>query len=323
MASPGPTAVGGFVLGGLAIVVAAILFFGGGDVFAHKDKAVVYFQDSVGGLTVGAPVTFRGVRVGSVSRVALMLDPATLTARIPVYLELEPKQVTVAGGMAHLPMLRQMIEAGLRAKLESQSLVTGEMLIELDLSPGAPARLVGPPDSDVPEIPAVQSDLQELRQQLSRAPIAETVSQALRTLTAIEKLADRVDGEVGPLVASARGTLERTGRTLDTANDTLQRLGGDASSTLADAHGLLLDARRQLAGRGDEASRTLTDADKTLEAMRGLIASANGLIGVRTQSRTDLDASLRDLAATTSSLRDFAESIEHDPGLLVRGRSSR
>jgi paraquat-inducible protein B len=323
MASPGPTAVGGFVFGGLAIVVAAILFFGGGDVFAHKDRAVVYFQDSVGGLTVGAPVTFRGVRVGSVSRVALMLDPATLTARIPVYLELEPKQITVAGGMANLPMLQQMIEAGLRAKLEPQSLVTGEMLVELDLSPGTPARLVGPKDSGVPEIPAVQSDLQELRQELSQAPIAETVAQALRTLAAIEKLANHVDGEVGPLAASARGTLESTARTMDTADTTLERLGGEASGTLADARGLLLDARGQLAARGGDASRTLTDADKTLEAARGLIASANSLLGVRTQSRTDLDASLRDLAATTSSLRDFAASIERDPGLLLRGGSSR
>jgi paraquat-inducible protein B len=323
MASPGPTAVGGFVLGALVIVVATILFFGGGDVFAPKDRAVVYFQDSVGGLGTGAPVTFRGVRVGSVNRVGLMLDPATLTVRIPVYLELEPKQVTVAGGVAHLPMLQQMIEAGLRAKLVPQSLVTGEMLVELDLSPGTPARLVGPQDVGVPEIPAVQSDLQELRQQISQAPIAETVAQALRTLTAIEKLADRVDGEIRPLAASARGTLESTGRTMDAASLTLERLGGEASSTLTDARGLLLDARRQVTERGEDVSRTLTDADKTLQAARGLITSANSLVAVRSQSRTDLEASLRDLAATTSSFRDFAESIERDPGLLLHGRSSR
>src|SRR5262249_48664945 len=76
-----PTGVGGFVLGGLAIVVAGILFFGGAAAFAPKTKAVVYFDGSVGGLGPGSPVTFRGVRVGSVSRVALTIDPKIMQAR--------------------------------------------------------------------------------------------------------------------------------------------------------------------------------------------------------------------------------------------------
>jgi paraquat-inducible protein B len=323
MPSHGASAVGGFVLGGLALIVAAILFFGGGDVFEQKDKAVVYFQDSVGGLTAGAPVTFRGVRVGSVKRVALLVDPVALTARIPVYLELEPNKVTVAGGKAQLPMLGQLIDVGLRAKLVSQSLVTGEMLVELDLNPGTPARLVGPGEPGVTEIPAIQSDLQELRQELSQAPIAETIAQALRTLTAIEKLAERVDGQIIPLATGARGALDSAGHTLDTANLTIERLGGEASGVLADAHALLLEARGQLAARGDDAGRTLADADKALQAARALISSANSLVGARTQSRADLEASLRDLAATASSIRDFAESIERDPAILLQGKSSR
>jgi|HubBroStandDraft_1064217.scaffolds.fasta_scaffold44566_3 paraquat-inducible protein B len=323
MASVRPAAVGGFVLGGLAIAVAAILFFGGIDRFAPKTKAVVYFQDSVGGLTVGAPVTFRGVAIGSVARVALLLDPSNLTARIPVYLQLEPDRVTLIGKSAQLPLLRQMVEAGLRAKLVPQSLVTGQMLVELDLSPGSPAHFVGPTDGDVTEIPAVQSDLQELREQLSRAPVADTVAQALRTLVAFEKLANRIDGEIGPLLTKANDVLDSTGRTMDSANATITRLSPELSSDLEDAHHLVLDARQQLAARGEDVNRTLSEADKTLQAARGLMASANSLVALRSQSRGDIDASLRDLAATASSFRDFAESIERDPGLLLRGRSSR
>jgi paraquat-inducible protein B len=323
MRSTTPAAVGGFILGGLAIVVAAILFFGGGETFAPKTKAVVYFEDSVGGLEVGAPVTFRGVAIGSVARVVLLVDPATLTARIPVYLQLEPNRVTLVGKSGHLPMLGQMVEAGLRAKLVPQSLVTGQMLVELDLSPETPARFVGPQEDDVTEIPAVQSDFQELRKQLSHAPVAETVAQALRTLAAFEKVANRVDGEIGPLMASAHDVLDSTGRTMDSANVTLARLGPELSTDLDEAHRLVLDARQQLGARGEDLNRTLADADKTLEAARGLMVSANSLVALRSQSRGEIDATLRDLAATTSSLRDFAESIERDPGLLLRGRSSR
>src|SRR5579872_2178844 len=89
MSSVSPTALGGFVLGGLAVVVAAILFFGGGDVFAPKTKAVAFFDGSVGGLAPGAAVTYRGVRVGSVSSVSVLVDPTELKARVPVYLQLE------------------------------------------------------------------------------------------------------------------------------------------------------------------------------------------------------------------------------------------
>ena len=87
MPSAKPAAVGGFVLGALIIVVVAILFFGGPQAFSSKTKAVVYFDGSVGGLGPGSPVTFRGVRVGSVSAVALLVDARRMQARIPVQLE--------------------------------------------------------------------------------------------------------------------------------------------------------------------------------------------------------------------------------------------
>ena len=121
----------------------------------------------------------------------ICLDPATLIARIPVYLELEPDRVTLVRKSARLPMLSQMVKAGLRAKLVPQSLVTGQTLVELDISPDTPLILSARQTAMCRRIPAVQSDLQELSHQLSRAPVADTVVQALRTLKAVEKLADR------------------------------------------------------------------------------------------------------------------------------------
>jgi paraquat-inducible protein B len=328
--SPKPAAVGGFLLGGVAIVVAAILFFGSGEVFATRTKAVVYFEGSVGGLAQGAAVTFRGVRVGTVSQVKLVIDPTRVQARIPVYLELDRRQVTLVTNAEDPPLLRALIAAGLRAKLESQSLVTGQMLVELELVPGSPAHLVGSIDESVPEIPAIASDLQELREQLTHAPIADTVAQALRTLVAVEKLADQVSGEVGPLAASARHALDSAGRTMDLAGAAVQHLEGDAVATLDEARGLARDGRRQLAARGDELSRVLVDADKAVQAVNGLAGSANalvsvanGLIAARGPARTDLEAMLRDLAASASSLRDFSQTIERDPSTVLRGRASR
>ena len=81
MAAARPAAVGGFVLGGLALGVVAILLFSGVRLFSHTLQAVVFFRGSVAGLNVGSPVTFRGVRVGSVRDVRLLLDAKDLTAQ--------------------------------------------------------------------------------------------------------------------------------------------------------------------------------------------------------------------------------------------------
>jgi paraquat-inducible protein B len=95
MTAAKPAVIGAFVLGGLGLGVVAILMFGGGQFFTRTVHAVAYFQGSVAGLEVGAPVTFRGVRVGAVTRIAVNLNLKDLTARIPVYLDLKPSQVSL------------------------------------------------------------------------------------------------------------------------------------------------------------------------------------------------------------------------------------
>ena len=97
MAAAKPAVVGGFILGALALAVVAILLFGGSRLFAHTSRVVVFFEGSVAGLEVGAPVTFRGVRVGSVQSVALRFSPSNMTALIPTILEFQPDKVIWEG----------------------------------------------------------------------------------------------------------------------------------------------------------------------------------------------------------------------------------
>ena len=290
---------------------------------SRKTRAVVYFEGSVGGLVPGAPVTFRGVRVGSVAGVSLTIDPKLMQARIPVYLKLEPDRVALSGGSTGAPMLRRLIAAGLCAKLESESLVTGQMLVDLDFSTDRPAHADGGTDPDVPEIPAIPSDLEALRKQLTGAPIADTVTQALHTLAAVETLAVRLDRRLGPLADSVQRVLDSTGRTMDVAGTSIQRVQQDASATLETVHALAADGRAQLAARGQEVSRTLATADRTLQTANALLQSANTLVAEGSAPRDDLEATLRDLAASASTLRDLSRALERDPTLVLRGRGQR
>jgi paraquat-inducible protein B len=322
MAAIRPAAVGGFILGALALGIAAILFFGSSRLFSQTTSLVVFFNGSLAGLDVGAPVTFRGVRIGAVQRIALRFSPGTVTARTPVFLELDADRVSWEGGKRPTagPDIQRLVEAGLRAQLALESLVTGQLRVDLDFRPDTPAELVGA-IPDVSEVPALPSELDQLRNQLTGLPLRELVATARQTLSSLNRLSDHLDAKLDPLVASAQRTADSATETLKTANDSVRRLQTDASDTLQQLDALVTDARRQLDGRGDELAHTLAAAERTARQADALLASLNSLAAPRSQFRGDLEATMRDLAASASSLRTFAHAVERDPSALLTGRS--
>ena len=74
--------VGAFVLLALVLVVAGVLTLNKSGWFTPRHQAVIYFDDSVKGLYIGAPVTFRGVKMGEVTRIGVEVNQQTLVARI-------------------------------------------------------------------------------------------------------------------------------------------------------------------------------------------------------------------------------------------------
>ena len=323
LTQPTPALVGGFVLGGIALAVAAVLFFAGTELFSRTTRAVVFFEGSVGGLSPGAPVTFRGVQVGSVTSVALVLDVGHMSARIPVDLKLEPDRVRFddeVPGSTSRSVLPRLIEAGLHAKLISQSFVTGQMEVELDLEPNAPSHLGGN-TGGVPEIPAMQSDFQAFERQITHAPITETLQQAQHMMAAIENVAEHVDGDLGPLVSRVDQAVDSATGMLDTGRTSIVRVRQDASTFLEEGTSLAHDGREQLAARGADLTRVLDSARRALNAANLLFVSANDLVAPRSRERDNLYAALRDLADAVSSLRSFAQKVDRNPSVLLRGRA--
>ncbi|HWT81518.1 MAG TPA: MlaD family protein, partial [Candidatus Methylomirabilis sp.] len=118
-----PAIIGGFLLGAVALAVAALVVFGGGKFFRSTQRWVAYFNESIRGLAIGAPVTFRGVKVGSVVDIRVVVDPKTVQARTPVVFEIEADRLTdVQGGpvefMKDREGAKRAFEHGLRAQLE-------------------------------------------------------------------------------------------------------------------------------------------------------------------------------------------------------------
>ena len=156
MAADRQTAIGAFVFGGLVLALAAIVLFGNFRLFNPTSRAAIVFQGSISGLSVGAPVTFRGVRVGAVDSISLQFDPQARTAYIPVTIQLEPERVSLTGGATPTQKtlnLPELVARGLRAELVTQSFVTGQSQINLDFDSSSAATL-HPNVTSLPEIPA-------------------------------------------------------------------------------------------------------------------------------------------------------------------------
>lgn len=324
MARNRATIVGGFVLGALALVVAAILFFGGSDWFAHKYRAVVFFENSVAGLAIGAPVTFRGVQVGTVQHIELQLLPSG-RARIPVVLEFMPEQVTLNGQRLVVGLLSpdRLVEQGLRAQLDLQSFVTGQLRVDLNLLPGTPVHLEPDNTFGVPQIPALPSDLERLRTSISELPLRELSQRLMGSLQAIERLANHLDARVDPLAGRVEQGFDTATRTMEVVQTAIGQLRPEISHTLENTDALLTDTTHQIDDRSTDIAHLVQSADRVMQQANTLLLTLNNLAEPGSEFRGNLEASMRDLAATAASLRELGRTLDRDPSVVLRGRSGQ
>jgi paraquat-inducible protein B len=317
-----PGIVGAFILGAMGLAVAGIVFFGGTRVFTRTLPAVAFFSESVAGLEVGAPVTFHGVRVGLVKKVTIEFSTATMSASIPVVMEFQPEQIAWEGDRrltGDRAQFEKLVRAGLRARLQMQSFVTGQLRVNLEIEPEVPARLTGA-SPHLPEIPTVPSELGQLWTELSKLRLHDLAESAQGAFASMDRVLKHIDSVLDPLVGNANGALVAARQTFRTGEDAIARLKDEASTALRDLDALLVEVRRQVGPRGAELSRTLNSADRAVRQAEALLASLNGATQPRSQLRGDLEAALRDIATAAGSLRDFASTIERNPNALLLGR---
>jgi paraquat-inducible protein B len=314
------TTIGAFVLGGIVLGLGAIIFFGNLRLWTMTTRAAVVFEQSISGLSIGAPVTFRGVRVGTVESIVIQYDAKAERALIPVTLRLEPDQVRVSDqGTRKRPDLPALIDRGLRAELNTQSLVTGQSVIDLDFHPETPA-VLHPGNTNLVEIPTRKSTIQRVTQQLSELRLRELVENAIATLDSIRKVSERLDADLPALIGSVRATSDNTSRTIESAGRAIAQLEGRLDSTLGQITQLAANADRQLDQRSADLNVFLTSTNQAVLEMRGMLNEVKGLTSNRAPARVNLEATLRDLAATAASLRGFARDVERNPQLLLTGR---
>ncbi len=282
----GKVLVGAFVVGALLLIVTGILVFGSGSFFTKKNVFVLHFSGSVKGLNVGSPVVLRGVKIGVVRDIRISADSLNHSFSIPVFIEISKECIVMQENDEQtLPMeenLNALIKQGLRAQLEMQSLVTGQLLVALDFHPGKSPGFSGL-QSEYLEIPTIQSDIEELSQKLRQAPIeemfnkllsvinsidsfldSESINELLTALThalnSINTLASHMDNELPDLSVNLARTVNDANRLLNNADTEIISLSGALKLAVSDIRKLAAVTLEHVNHMGEGVEMAVTDA---------------------------------------------------------------
>lgn len=277
------------------------------DLFANQDAArdaiftrripfLLHLAGSATGLQPGAAVQMRGIRIGDVTEVHMEYDATTNQVSIPVTIEVEPQRVRILHRPASnadfaqrsYAAFRLFVARGLRARLQSGNLLTGQQVISLDFVPDAPAASLIETGS-IPEIPVIGTS------------------------------------DIGAVVQSAKGLLDNVDRTVTTLNGLVaspevRRSLGSLDASLANLAHVTQVARVQAGPLLTELRTASASAHRTLQQATATLAVTYAGLGSG-EGGGNLASALTELKEAARSLRDLADYLEAHPGSLIRGKN--
>ncbi len=313
-----PTAIGMFVVGSFALVIAAIVVVGSGSLFKKPLRYVCMFQGNVNGLRIGAPVKFKGVQIGTVEEIKLALSPSEgevrpdlKELRLPVIIGIERSMITQRGGTGHAlsqPGLEDLVARGMRAQLDTESLLTGLLFVDLDLHPNAPLDLALVTGSgSLREIPTVQTNLEQIQKQATDALAKLDHIDLNKMVASITTAADSINQLTGS--TDLKDTLASLKQTVPNLNRTITSLRAALDNVNARVTPLVQSLQRS----SDEANATMKDTREALLEVRSNLDPDSPL-------SVNLNAALDQLADTTRSIEQLTDYLQRNPAALVRGK---
>jgi paraquat-inducible protein B len=312
-----PTVIGAFVVASFAILVVALIVVGSGRMFTKPVRFICMFQGNLNGLKVGAPVKVRGVQIGTVAQIKLRLSPSegrlrpdVKELRLPVIIDVDRSQILARGATGEALEtggFRDMLKQGMRAQLNTESLLTGLLYIDLDLHPGATMNLALEPGGPYREIPTIQTDLAQLQEQLTKtldkfqkidfqALVASITDAAnsIKTLTGSPELKATLE--------SLKGTVANLNQAINSARNVLNNANSKIGPLVADLR------------------QSSDEADKTMKDTRAALVSLQQTLDPNSPLAVHLNQTLNQLSETGRSLEEFTDYLQRNPDSLIRGR---
>ncbi len=328
-----PTLIGSFVLGAIALLVVAVLLFGGAALFASKRTLVSYFPGSVQGLREGSSVVLNGVRIGYVKDIRLQgeLKPGNaMEMLVQVTMEILPSSFELYSNGSALSVEtraqmspQQYVDAGIRAKLATESFVTGQLLVELDFRPDTPAVLRARTKGGPVEVPTIPGDVQQILQRVQTffANLSEEVD--------VDKLAKDVQGILDGLneLANSRDLRSMLAGGSKLTNDDLPRLTSSLERTLTDLQGATKDARELVQHVDKQVDPLMSDLlpaikrlDSTLKSTEVTLQSVSGHLREDSALSLEVRSTLQDVQSMSDAATSLLQYLDEHPEALLRGK---
>jgi len=262
--------------------------------YAHKEKWLLQFDSGVRGLQIGAPVEFLGILIGQVLDVNLEFDVDKVAFSIPVLVELEPDRIKFIGempeGAENQKVMDYLVSKGMRAQLKTGSLITGQLLVAIEMHPEAPPAKINW-EGRYPEFPTVPTAMAE---------ITTNLTQLLKKL---EKLPlEQIGNDLRDTVAGAKrlinsAELESSIRALNETLDQAQKFVAALNKGVAP----------ELKTAVSNLNTALIQAEKLTKSLNSNVAP-------------QLDRTLKELQAAARSIKVWAAYLERNPEALIRGK---
>jgi paraquat-inducible protein B len=317
-------AIGAFVVVALALALVAIVVFGSGKFFAETSQYVAFFQGSVKGLKVGAPVVFRGVKIGEVTKMMIYAHHGDQSYDIPVILEIEQDNFESIGPEIkdEKQHLQELIKKGLRARLQLQSIVTGQLMINIDFYPNSPVNLVGTDKIAIArglmEVPTIPTPMQELEKTLEEIPLGDIVKSVTKSLEAIETLL--TSEELTKSLGHFKQSMQEIRDLARHVDEKIDPLAAELDQTLKDAQTLLRKVNSHVDPLAVSIQNTVADARPAVNEVERAFANLADLTAKGSEERKQLDRTLKEFQAAARSIRLWAEYLERHPEALIRGK---
>jgi paraquat-inducible protein B len=312
-----PTVVGSFVVGAIALSIVGVMILGGGTFMEERFTGIMYFDESISGLDVGAPVDFQGVRIGTVTGVRMEMD-ATREGAVfrPVTFQIEFNRIYFRGGRKSRgdevkeQVERLVQERGFRARLATQSILTGKLKIEMGYFPEAPINRKHR-DTDLWEMPTIPSPLAAVKSEVQELPLTDIIQETYRVIRNVGDILDP----------------EKTGQTMNALNATLAQLDGviqqirdTIQPITTEGAGAIVDVRTSLQELQSIFKKIDDNIQPMLDSMTDTSSRVGNLLDPESPMRGEINLLIAEMRETSRSMRLLTEYLEQHPESLLRGK---
>ncbi len=306
--------IGAFIVGAIALVFVALLFFSGGRLFTHKERVIMYFVGSVQGLQIGAPIKLKGVVLGEVTDIQInfqnddksITTPQTIITAVTA--ELVMQRINRQGANAKGEFFNEAIQNGLRAQLNFQSFLTGLLYIELDFYPKTPVVLYQL-QNEYRELPTIATEFEEISKIVQEIDFKGLVKN-------LDHLATQATVTIDSgVIEKTLGDFARAANSVEATANSVNQLVKKLDGTRMQADTFL----KQLNTKMPQVADAMTH---TLEKINLAAGSINNTFSEDAPLINQLNITLEDMSRSAQAFRNLSETLEQQPESLLRGKNS-